>query len=138
MREILFRGKTESGRWVVGYYSARNCEVPFGPWKDDPHIIKADTGFWFRVNPETVGQYIGLKDKNGEMIFEGDICLTEPDPLNEGTRYVNIIEGDNLGFAYREKNTQDWEAIAEFNDPENVLKNWEIVGNIFDDYEIDE
>lgn len=72
MREILFRGKRiDSGEWVEGYY------VPIGEY----HYILTGRlelvpyiGFeHFLVNPETVGRFSGLTDRNGTKIFEGDI-----------------------------------------------------------------
>jgi hypothetical protein len=68
MREIIFRGKSsdgfyyKKGSWVYG---------GFMPYPNESLIITdaIEEG----VDPETVGQYTGLKDKNGKMIFEGDI-----------------------------------------------------------------
>src|SRR5690606_5948350 len=97
-REILFRGKRVDGLgdWVYGYLI---IEPDGTNWIDHyPDGLRRTT----KVIPATVGQFIGLLDKNGNRVFEGDIFTADEYPfVDEGKpNYYGVVEWIFAGFQY--------------------------------------
>lgn len=136
MREILFRGKrADNGAWTCGYLFCvwERAYLCWGTINNVPVMEE--------VIPETVGQYIGLKDKNGKKIFEGDIVrLTDEHNEMEWTAVV-VFGNPNGDYNW------GWQlnAIEEFDGNKDILL-WvdmeksgaycEIIGNIYDNPEL--
>ena len=121
MREILFRGKCNetckyNGQWIEGFYGEDDGK-PIIAHSTDRGII----GYF--CDPDSIGQYTGLTDKNGKKIFEGDIvdCL----------EYYGEVYYDHEGCFDLRDNTS--EMCGGFIGSYNSLK---VVGNIHDNPEL--
>lgn len=148
MREILFRGKRQNGvhkgEWVEG-----NLFIP--DRLDTPTEICIGTSIiriTYDVIPETVGQYTGLTDKNGNKIFEGDILSVT---VREYTRECGIrkFTGNTIktvwSVEYAERRTQGNGFFVFGKDRRFSLgltksviynANPEVIGNIYDNPEL--
>ena len=143
IREIKFRGKSiTTGEWLYGtYYIQRWQPYPIrsknSPQQEtESHYIVSDTGFadWGMcrtietvVDPKTVGQFVGRKDKHGKEIYEDDIRIGHfycADSPKEYTIY-NLMKWDenNMCFYWEGQKMEDWMDDG-------------IIGNIWDNPEL--
>jgi uncharacterized phage protein (TIGR01671 family) len=125
MREIEFRGKRIEGikNWVYGNgFVIDNATVglPVYVWENVPYSQ------FFKVAPETVGQYTGLTDKKGVKIFEGDIVRILPEEY--AAKVIFRLGGWMLWLGP----DGDDEYLYDFASPGNI----EVIGNIHDNPEL--
>ena len=127
MREILFRGKgAHSGKWVEG-------DLLSGGYDYVTAIRKFSEmrGVVTGVAPETIGQYTGLTDKNGEKIFEGDILQFDYKGKNLGVNGVAAVVFENGKFGVKWGNYKQFVCLDGF-----ANTTLEVIGNIYDNPEL--
>ena len=86
---------------------------------------------WFEVDPSTVGQYTGLKDKHGKRIFEGDILGSRYDNLYPDDVAIEVVKWFRNGWYIQQENNLP-DALCEY----GVLPYSEVIGNIHDNPEL--
>lgn len=137
MREILFRGQLRrkgekvnmAGEPLPSIWKYGGCAQYSGGaviYQSEPEIQK------FSVYGDTVGQYTGLKDKNGVKIFEGDIVL---DTANEFLWIVIYDDGrfwgiDPKGYYAEEELGELAELMP------GTFEGVTVIGNIYDNPEL--
>lgn len=120
----LFKAKTCNGEWVSGFL---HC-------KENRRYIsnKAGAPFAFEVRPDTICQCTGLKDKNGKLIWENDVC----DRKEEYPEIVKYNKGDwTLDYSYS-KDRESGYCYCNLGFYVLERKCVEVIGNVFDNPEL--
>lgn len=144
MREILFRGKRpDNVEWVHGSFCMDAVEQFNGVCGVDGFIrlYEKTKGKMqmHEVDRETVGQYTGLKDKNGKQIFEGDILSIpfeeDRSPYEENSIYYEkgevYFDTERYGWYVRFREYNDEISLWEYDNTDI-----EAIGNIYDNPEL--
>ena len=134
MREILFKAKRkDNGKWVEGYYlnvAKINHFICTGKIKLDGAVKGIIAPEMYAINATTLCQYTGLTDKNGQKIWENDIC----EMVYDGTIHIYVVVWDKTELDFKGTNGK-----------ENYGCNFEylgcceeivVIGNIFDNPEL--
>lgn len=143
MSEILFRGKTapKAGKhefnnvWVEGDLITSGSKYYIHP-KSNRVRVEGELGkliIMHEVVPETVGQYTGLKDITGKMIFTGDIVKV-PDDYEEYGMAAGEIYAVYFAFGgFRLKPKHNKKARGFWLEDDGAL---EVIGNVHDNPEL--
>lgn len=143
MREILFKGKAKGGRWngwiegdLIHYKNGQAAivEVPFSKYGCEATEIVKRT----EVIPETICQYTGLTDKNGNKIWENDVVKLTRNVGYKSTKgrkfkvyFNNFLCHFALSFGQEENEAFDYMELS--GKKASII---EVVGNIFDNPEL--
>ena len=156
MREILFKAKTVyNGEWVEGYYlrdqyHLRGKDIIFYRKDSDRFTVYTDI-----IDIETLCQFTGLCDKNGNKIWENDILKFEDEiwmssHTSCGTEY-DSVKIENYGLIGYDKNSARYDFVkykfnensveADLHENHDIefsefVKENEKIGNIFDNPEL--
>lgn len=127
-RDIEFRGM-HSNKWLYGYL-VKSVD-------DNKFYITVSTDQFYQVKEETIGQYTGLKDKNGKKIFEGDI-IDIHQTVNGYNQFVIVYNNYQFTAEYYNEKTKrrthrfyeyDLDELFEINECEKEI---EVIGNIYE------
>ena len=134
IENIKFRGKrVRDGKWVHGFYCP--CVIRSFPAEDCIVVVNEDSWGQERVSPNTIGQYTGLKDRNGVEIYVGDIVREKsvhwrtPDKVETE---IYAVKCDYLGSLHLVRPIPGGERTTLL-----TRSSWvEVLGNIYDNPEL--
>lgn len=130
MREILFKAKRiDNGEWVEGCYVTSDGKSFICMDIVEHYCVIALR--WFEIDPETLCQFTGICDKNGNRIWENDILMAHLDESYPEDVTYETVEWGVAGWVGHEANSIGRQYLDEFD-----TKYYEVVGNTFDNPEL--
>ena len=131
---FLFRGKRiDNGEWIVGSLIVdKHQHIETGEQIEIIGIYPSEyKDFSKRIDPSTICQCTGLKDKNGKLIFENDIMEAhiDEDFPEDVSRFK--VEWNGKGWVENHPDGVDREYLDDFD-----TEHFKVVGNIFDNPEL--
>lgn len=144
MIDVLFKAKVKdendpmNGEWVQGYFVALHFAAGQESFRIYTGKSDMDCGTycpeWHEIDPETAGQYAGKKDKNGKMIFDGDIVK---DTYNGILWFIQYIDCGFCGKSIKNELFDDVSLAMLTNDVTDYgFGGVEVIGNIYDNPEL--
>lgn len=135
----LFRGKRIcTDGWVEGSLHIEWGETTSDGYREKDYRILGMRGECYYVDPETVGECTGLKDKNGKLAFEHDVTEDQ-----WGRRWIIFGCEGGFGICRDTEWTRNadcsviiWNALADTQNAEWFSKQNKIIGNIHDNPEL--
>lgn len=148
MREILFKAKRiDNGEWVEGYFTKAKWYLDeseiFAILPTDlciyPHFEFSE---WIEIDENTICQYTGLTDKNGNKIWENDVVkkhfYTDYNACANSEEYMGAVKFKYCAWVIDTVRgiylctLPIFESMAYSED----VKHFEVIGNIFDNPEL--
>ena len=149
-RDIKFRAKDKDGCWrygnlATGIYKGGWCPVIQEEYEyeyESLPIMESLKEYWI-INNKTIGQYTGLKDKNGKEIYEGDVLKQVKKSSREGYESTSYDKNNfevvfKYGSFWLQRPYGDSAYIRDFPNIDEFVgfECFEIVGNIYENPEL--